>query len=140
MIEIFIDTSAFYAIFDRRDKNNATASSIWKRIIEESFLLCTSNYIVVETLALLQSRLGFNAVCAFHNDIMGLVQVLWIDEQIHETAQQIHMSVHRRGLSFVDCSSFVLMRKKAIQKVFCFDRDFEHEGFAIASAMHGNNF
>ncbi|MDL1961438.1 MAG: hypothetical protein LWX01_07015 [Deltaproteobacteria bacterium] len=58
---VFVDTSAFYALMDRSDNNFEKAAGLWRSFLEKDFYLQTSNYIIVETLALLQSRLGFEA-------------------------------------------------------------------------------
>ena len=34
-------------------------------------------------------------------------------------------------VSFTDCISFVLMRKRQIKRVFAFDRHFMHAGFTL---------
>ena len=58
---VFVDTSAFYALMDRSDKNYEQAAALWKDLVEKDLYLNTSNYVIVETLAILQSRLGFEA-------------------------------------------------------------------------------
>jgi predicted nucleic acid-binding protein len=40
----------------------------------------------------------------------------------------------RRGLSLVDCASFVIMRRYGITRAMAFDEDFAREGFEIYSA------
>jgi len=69
----FTDTSAFYAVLDRDDENHPQAGRLWKKIIENEFRLVTTNYVIVETVALLQSRIGMEAVRVFHEDILPLV-------------------------------------------------------------------
>jgi len=65
MKRIFVDTSAFYALLDRDDRNHQKAKKKWAEILEATPALVTSNYVLVETLALLQSRLGLEAVRGF---------------------------------------------------------------------------
>ncbi len=57
-MRIFIDTSAFYALLDRDDANHKNASRIWKEILGNKNILVTSNYVLVESFALIQHRLG----------------------------------------------------------------------------------
>jgi len=71
----FTDTSAFYAVLDRDDENHPQAGRLWKKIIENEFRLVTSNYVIVETVALLQSRIGMEAARVFHEDILPLVRI-----------------------------------------------------------------
>ncbi|MFV1957918.1 MAG: hypothetical protein ACC662_00755, partial [Planctomycetota bacterium] len=58
--------------------------------------------------------------------------VLWMDAQLHEQASAIQLPAGRRRLSLVDCASFVLMRRHAIQRFFAFDRHFAQQGFEHA--------
>lgn len=54
----FVDTSAFYALLDADDQNHVQARSVWPRLLEQAGRLFCSNYVVVETIALVQHRLG----------------------------------------------------------------------------------
>ena len=130
---VFVDTSAFYALMDRSDKNYEQAAALWKYLVEKDLYLNTSNYVIVETLAILQSRLGFEAANLWYRDVLSLAEVLWIEGSIHNLAHELWLGLGRRKLSFVDCVSFVTMRHYKIEKVFVFDRHFEEQGFEIVS-------
>ena len=131
--KVFVDTSAFYALMDRSDKNYEQAAALWKYLVEKDLYLNTSNYVIVETLAILQSRLGFEAANLWYRDVLSLAEVLWIEGSIHNLAHELWLGLGRRKLSFVDCVSFVTMRHYKIEKVFVFDRHFEEQGFEIVS-------
>ncbi len=80
---IFVDTSAFLAVLNADDANHAAAKRSWERMLrQEETLVCTS-YVLVETFALLQNRLGMAAVRAFQETIVPLVQIEWVDFGIH---------------------------------------------------------
>jgi len=130
---VFVDTSAFYALMDRSDKNYEQAAGLWKYLVEKDLYLNTSNYVIVETLAILQNRLGFEAANLWHRDVLSLAEVLWIEGSIHNLAHELWLGLGRRKLSFVDCVSFVTMRHYKIEKIFVFDRHFEEQGFEIVS-------
>ena len=130
---VFVDTSAFYALMDRSDNNHEKAAGLWKYFLERELYLTTSNYVIVETLALLQTRLGFEAANLWCRDVLSLAEVLWIEGSMHDLAYELWLSLGRRKLSFVDCVSFVTMRHYKVEKVFVFDRHFEEQGFEIVS-------
>jgi predicted nucleic acid-binding protein len=130
---VFVDTSAFYALMDRSDKNYEQAAALWKDLVEKDLYLNTSNYVIVETLAILQSRLGFEAANLWYRDVLSLAEVLWIEGSIHDLAHELWLGLGRSKLSFVDCVSFVTMRHYKIEKIFVFDRHFEEQGFEIVS-------
>lgn len=130
---VFVDTSAFYALMDSSDKHHAEAAALWTSLIEENFQLLTTNYVALETVALLQNRLGFDASSLWYGDILGVVKVLWTDEYLHRLAFELWLSLGKRRLSLVDCVSFVAMRQHQCIRAFCFDRHFADEGFEIMS-------
>jgi len=126
---VFIDTSAFYALMDRADLCHNKAKELWHILLADKKSIVTSNYISIETMALLQNRLGFEAANLWYSDILGIVKVIWTNKIIHKTAYDLWVSLGRRKLSLVDCTSFVIMRKYKISKVFGFDRHFIEQGF-----------
>lgn len=58
MNALFVDTSGFYAFLDRTDPNHAAAVSLFACAIEAGRELVTTNYVVHESWALIQARLG----------------------------------------------------------------------------------
>lgn len=125
---IFIDTSAFFAVIDSDDENHAPAARIWSNLVEQAERMFTNNYVLLETISLLQRRLGISAV----NDFvfaLAFVEVAWIDAEEHERALAGLLIAGRRHLSLTDCSSFETMRRIGIQRVFSFDPHFSEQGF-----------
>jgi predicted nucleic acid-binding protein len=130
-MRIFVDTSAFYAYLDRDDKNHQKAKNQFMEIFSNSPDLATSNYVLVETFALLQNRLGLEAVREFQTDIVPLLKVGYVLQDLHRTALSAFLSAGRRGLSFVDCVSFEMMRDLGIKSALTFDAHFQEQGFDI---------
>ncbi len=128
MSSVFVDTSAFYAVLDRDDSNHADSEPAWERLLGSDTLL-TSNYVLVETTALVQHRLGMPALRAFSNDVVPLLSVLWVSEQQHRAALEAVLAASRKKLSLVDCVSFQIMRDHGVETAFCFDAHFREQGF-----------
>jgi predicted nucleic acid-binding protein len=59
---VFVDTSAFYALLDGSDPFCPTATQSFRRAESERWQLVTTNYVVHETWALVQHRLGWSAL------------------------------------------------------------------------------
>lgn len=125
----FVDTSAIYAILDRNDANHEAAKSCWFALIDADSPLFTTNYIVVECCALAQSRLGLDAVRAIQEELLPVMEVVWVDEAAHALAMTALLAAQRRKLSLVDCLSFAAMRRKGSQVAFAFDQHFVEERF-----------
>jgi predicted nucleic acid-binding protein len=126
---VFVDTSAFYAVLDRDDANHTEAKNIWTRLVREAVTFLTNNYVLVETAALLQHRLGMAAVRVFQEDIVPLLQVDWISEERHRGGMEAVLAAGRKKLSLVDCVSFQTMRENGVRSAFCFDAHFREQGF-----------
>ncbi|NJD56265.1 MAG: type II toxin-antitoxin system VapC family toxin [Nitrospirae bacterium] len=130
-MSIFIDTSAFYALLDRDDTNNQKATKVWTRLLGAERALVTSNYVLVEAFALIQNRLGLEAVRGFQEDILPLITIEFITPEMHRSGIAALLSASRRSLSLVDCVSFELMRSSGIKTVFAFDTHFKEQGFVV---------
>ena len=126
---MFVDTSAFYALLDGDDAEHSRALKVWEGKPPGEGGLATTNYVVLESMALLQSRLGMPAVRGFRDAILPLVRIEWIDEVVHAQAVSAFIAADRRGLSLVDLSSFETIRRLGIRSVFTFDRHFRQYGF-----------
>lgn len=128
-MKAFIDTSAFIAILDADDNNHSRAKQEWLKLISSEANLISSNYILIETIAIVKKRLGITAVMAFHENILPVIDIEWIDETVHKIGISVLFSASRRKLSLVDCISFEIMRKLAIKNAFTFDSHFKEQGF-----------
>ncbi len=128
-MRVFVDTSAFFAVLDADDENHGAARQIWEDLLTQEVVLVCSNYVLVETLALVQRRLGIPAVRVFQEDIIPVLNVEWVDESLHQVGIASVLAAARRGLSLVDCVSFEIMRRLGIKTAFVFDHHFEEQGF-----------
>lgn len=126
---IFADTSGIYALLDADDRNHARAKVAWVSWLDQATLLACSNYVLVETIALVQRRLGIEAARRFCQEMAPLFQVYWVDQELHSAAAGTLLTVGARNLSLVDCVSFELMRRMGIRTAFAFDRHFAQQGF-----------
>ena len=76
----------------------------------EGVTLFTHNYVLLETTALLQNRLGLAAVRVFHEDVVPLLSIDWITGESHRAGLEAVLASGRRKLSLVDCISFLSSR------------------------------
>jgi predicted nucleic acid-binding protein len=129
--QVFLDTSAILALVNPNDEHHSRARKGFESLSSRKAGLLTSSYVLVETYALLARRMGLAAVQAFRSDLAPLCEVAWVDEAVHEAALDLLIERRRKGLSLVDAASFVVMRKRRLDEVFCFDPHFEKEGFLV---------
>ncbi len=127
---IFFDTSAAVALADAEDDNHAHAVRAIGTIVAGGTTLLTHNYVLVESTAVLQRRLGLASALAFLADSENF-HVHWITREDHVEAAALLGKRNRRKLSLVDCMSFVIMGKYGVTTALAYDSDFQAEGFNI---------
>ncbi len=128
---IFVDSSALLALISAGDQHHLRAKQCFKSLREERKILITNNYVIVESISLMQKRFDLDEVRDFQEKILPLIQIEWIDEERHNNSIQRVLSAHRRRLSLVDCSAFETMRRRGIETAFTFDPHFREEGFRV---------
>ena len=133
-MSVYLDTSALFAVLDADDQKHLAARREWERELNSDELLHTSSYVLVETAALLQRRIGLDGLRTFTADILPVINVIWVDEGIHRSAWHALLVSSRRDISFVDCVSFEAIRRLGIDQVLCFDAHFAEQGFPVLPA------
>ena len=99
-----------------------------EEIESAGFPLLTHNYVLVESAAVLQRRLGLTSALSFLAESRTFT-VHWINQNDHMEAIQLLERRSRRNLSLVDCMSFVVMTQYGITTALAYDSDFQAEGF-----------
>jgi predicted nucleic acid-binding protein len=127
---IFLDTSAIYAWADAADPNHQTAVRRLQGILNRREDLLTHNYVLVESVALLQTRLGLAAATKLARDARGFI-IEWVDEELHAAGIRELEQATRRRVSLVDHISFLVMSRRRVATAFAFDPDFTSAGFRL---------
>jgi predicted nucleic acid-binding protein len=122
---VFVDTSALIALVVASDAAHASAARAFSRLESRQSVLVTSSYALVETYALLGRRYGHRIVEQFREQLQSLLEVVWVDRELHERGLDRLLGREIRGLSLVDAVSFVIMERERIEQAFAYDRHFE---------------
>ena len=92
-------------------------------------MLVTTSYVVFETTSVVQHRIGLEAVRVLSDALLPLIDVAYVDADLHAAALSNLLVANRRELSLVDCCSFEYMRRNRIFTVFAYDKHFAEQGF-----------
>lgn len=124
---VFADTSFWAALGNATDDRHEDAVRLWSG---KPGIVITSNHVLGETWTLLNRRSGHRVattVAAIRHSAQ--VRVDHVSPELEEEAWQWLAKRDEREYSFVDATSFALMRKKKISEAFAFDDDFTAAGF-----------
>ena len=134
-MKIFVDTSGLFASLVKNDIMHAKAGPTMEKLLEEGAEIHVTSYVLLETMALLQARVGLEAASQFEHVLRPLLLVHWVDESLHEKAFKRLELRGTRGVSLVDCTSFVTMEDAGIRSVFAYDEHFTEEGFHLVGTQ-----
>lgn len=124
----FADTSFWFGLQERRDGRHELARALVGRGVGR---VVTTNHVVGETWTLLRRRSGHTAAVGFIDRLAALpdTEVIHVDEALEADAWRWLRSRSEREYSFVDATSFAMMRRRRIREALAFDGDFNAAGF-----------
>jgi len=130
----FVDTSAFYAFLDRTDRFHEKAKILILRAESENWHLFTTSFVIHESWALIQARLGWAAVEDWLGCVLELCEVVWVDERLYERGAARARQAKERRLSLTDCISFEAMLARGCREALADDGHFTQAGFELSLA------
>lgn len=126
---IFVDSSFWVALTAARDARHGEATKLLEKRHEDR--LVTSNHVRGEVWTFLNRRYGHGPAVRFL-DLIGetrRLRVEHVSEALESEAIGWLRARDEREYSFVDATSFALMRDLALGEAFAFDGDFAAAGF-----------
>ncbi len=126
---IFVDTSFFYASIEPKDARHGLAGELVSKVSGER--LVTTNHVRGETWTLLNSRSSHEAATSFLSLLAESRHVLLhsVDEAAEVNSIAWLLKHDERRYSFVDATSFTVMRELGVTEALAFDGDFQAAGF-----------
>ncbi|MDP2936755.1 MAG: PIN domain-containing protein [Dehalococcoidia bacterium] len=130
---IFVDTSAWYALLNTGDTNHARASAFLPMALAEYRELISTNLVIGETYTLIRSRWGHDAAWQFARRIRRSRRLrrIFVSEALEREAYELLESRPEQTFSFVDGTSFVVMKEQEIPCCFTFDGHFSAAGLMV---------
>ncbi|HXH56519.1 type II toxin-antitoxin system VapC family toxin [Iamia sp.] len=124
----FVDTSFWVALFFARDPHHDDARELWS---QRPGGLLTTNHVLGETWTFLRRRRG-------HGDALRAVEAVEASRRVtrirvpgsaEDDAWEWLRRRDDREYSFVDATSFAVMRRRRIGEALAYDGDFSAAGF-----------
>ena len=125
----FADTSFFIALRFRKDARHPVARAIWEA---GTGPLVTTPLVLGETWTFLARRAGHLRAVEFLDAASALerLSIRHVEQDVEQEAWRWLRRHDERRYSFVDATSFALMRRLKIREALAFDGDFAAAGFA----------
>ncbi len=129
-----MDSGAWIALVNSRDRHHAEADTLFRRAIERRRRLVTTNLVVAEVHRLILFRVGIRAaraVLARMEESPSLnVELASPRHHIGALAWLDKLSDYK--LTYTDAVSFAVMEALGCREALSFDSDFEVAGFELS--------
>jgi predicted nucleic acid-binding protein len=133
MNKVFADTSGWAEFFVQTEPFHFEAKRLMQQWHTTGTQVITTNYILLELVALLTSplRVPRKTTCKVIETIKATswVTIIHIDFTTHEEAWKLLTERQDKTWSLVDCTSFVIMQQRNILEALTTDHHFEQAGF-----------
>lgn len=133
MNPVFVDTSAWYAITDRTDRDHASAVAALKRLASSRARLVTTGHVLAELHRLTLHRSHRQAAAEAVRRIVSTPRV----ELVHADAADLDAALGwidrfpDQEFTLTDATGFAVMERLSIRRAFAYDADFAVAGFEL---------
>ena len=120
---------------DAGDRWHVGATQVLRRALARKQRLVTSNHVIGETYTLVRTRLGHAAAQEFlrRSRASAHTRRVFVPEAWEDEAETVLAQFADQDFSFVDATSFVVMRKLELRAAFAFDHHFLVAGYLLVT-------
>ena len=127
----FVDTSAMVALLDRADPRREDVGNLWLGAIDHDDTLITSNYVALESTAVVQRRFGTTGIQRLIDHLFPELHMEWVTPDDHRTGLLVFRTTGGSGPSLVDTTSFAVMHRLGLTQCIALDEHFRQQGFEL---------
>lgn len=134
---VFVDTSGWYALIDRRDDEHVRTGSFVREWLRSGGRLVSSDYVLDESFTLARARSGPRAAFQLMDllERTAAVDLEWVGSERFDRAAAMFRRYDDQAFSFTDCTSFVVMRELELTKALTSDEHFRIAGFELVPPL-----
>jgi uncharacterized protein len=132
---LFVDSSAWIALFSARDQNHGEADRLFRAAVSGNIPLFTTNLVVAEVHRLLLFRAGARPAQSALDRISSSehVRIEFPGPEEHRGARAWLQRLDRVSLTYTDAVGFAVMESLRCRFAISFDQHFEVAGFVLWS-------
>lgn len=126
---IFVDSSFWIGFRNRKDAHHQEAKALFR--LYGNAVLVTSNHVQGETWTYFRRKVGHGAAVSFLDMVerSPRLRILTVEPKQEAEALRWLRQHDEREYSYVDATSFAVMRSFRIREALAFDGDFAAAGF-----------
>jgi predicted nucleic acid-binding protein len=130
---VFVDTGAWIALAIQADPLHDRAREAWESLARVGARLVTSLPVVLETFTFLDRNAARDVALAWKDSLEQVPFLRFVECRLKDVkeAWRFFERPDLHQLSAVDATSFVIMDREKIRRVFTFDHHFATAGFQI---------
>ena len=131
MNSLFLDANFVIALEISDDQHHQEAARYWRTLIETSFSLVTTSYVLDEIVTFLNRKRQHDKAVKVGNNLLAAshIEMIHVDEALFYEGWRYFGQHADKTFSLTDCISFVLMEKLGIFEALTFDKHFVQAGF-----------
>ncbi len=120
-MSVFIDTSAWFAAANRKDRDHAATAALLRSQTDRVI----TDFVLVETWLLIKNRMDFKTANMFWAGIQtGVARLEEVDSADVSNAWNVGQKFTVQNFSIVDLTSFIVMERLGLTRVITLDSDF----------------
>lgn len=123
---VLIDSSAILAAIDQNDDGNAAARHIADELAAEGASIFMTNFIRAEGYTLIGARSSWSAARSWLRELD--IPIEYVTPHDEDQAVQLLLRYADKSFSFVDATSFVVMKRLGVNTAFTLDDHFRQYG------------
>ncbi len=133
MEKIFIDASAWVALFVESDEGHKKAAAVYEKLKNSKVSLYTSDYVIDETITTILVRGSHKMSIVAGKAIFSsqIIKIAYVCPDYLKPAWELYQQYDDKKFSFTDVTSFAIAKDLNTKKVFGFDSDFSKAGFEL---------
>jgi len=130
-VRVFVDTGAWFTVQVEDDDNHQPARAAFETLLSGPRSLVTTNHVIGETYTLLRVVCGYRAAAKVLNviDDTGRLERVFVTAELEARAFALLRRYADHDFSFVDATSFAVMKAQRLHHAFAFDAHFATAGF-----------
>lgn len=126
---VLIDSSAILAALDENDDCHAAARHIADALAAESASIFMTNFIRAEAYTLIGVRSSWSTARSWLRELD--IPIEYVTPHDEDQASQLLLRYADKSFSFVDATSFVVMKRLGVNTAFTFDDHFRQYGCTV---------